>query len=187
MISKTRKLSYFLLIVLSIASWWLLKLNGVEGEKIPAPPHSPDFFSIDYAKWEMDGSGLLKKKLLADTIEHFADDGSTRLNNPKIAINNKQSVSWTIHSEAGVLSDDGKNLLLTGQVIIERGQSDRQRKLKIITRNLTVKPESNHAETQERAEIINPPNVTTGVGMKMFFAEPIKLQLLANVKGKYEK
>jgi len=187
MISTTRRLSYLLLTTLSLASWWLLKLNGIEDGRIPAPLHSPDFFSTRYVKWEMDGLGQPKKKLVADKIEHFADDGLTHLLNPKMDFKNNQSVSWTIHSEAGVLSKDGKDLNLTGQVIIERGESGKQRMLKIITSNLKVQPETNQAETQERVEIINPPNVTTGVGMKLFFAEPVTLRLLANVKGKYEK
>jgi len=187
MISNTRKFSYLLLIVLSIASGWLLKLNGIEDDKIPALRHSPDFFSTDYVKWEMDDRGLPKKKLVVDKMEHYADDGVTRFQNPKVDFKNHPSVSWAIRSEAGELSNDGKDLKLTGAVIIERGPSEKQRMLKIITRNLQVKPEINQAETQERVEILSPPSVTTGVGMKMFFAEPVKLRLLANVKGKYEK
>jgi len=187
MISNTRKFSYILLITLSIGSWWLLQLNGTEDDKITAPSGHPDTFSIHYVKWAMDEGGRPKKTLLADKIEHYADTGVTRLQNPKVGFSNHQSVTWTITSEAGELSNDGKNLNLTGQVVIERGAAEKQRTLKIITRNLLVKPETNQAETQEPVEMTSPPNVTTGVGMKLFFSEPVKLQLLANVKGKYGK
>ena len=51
---------------------------------------------------------------------------------------------------------------------------------------LKVKPDISYAETNQWAELISPPNKTTGTGMKMTYIEPIHLQLLANVKGNYE-
>jgi len=60
------------------------------------------------------------------------------------------------------------------------------RELKIYTFNLKVKPETSYAETDAWAELISLPNWTTGVGMKLTFAEPIHLELLSNVKGNYE-
>lgn len=187
MISRARKSAYLLLMVLAVTSWWLLQLSGIDEERTPVPRHSPDFFSESYVKWEMDARGGLKSKLVTDKMTHYPDDGATQLLRPQIIFANGRQTSWLVNSDEGILTDDGKKLLLKGRVVIDRGRSGRSKALKITTTDLHVEPESSYAQTSARAEILSPPNVTTGTGMKLFFAEPIKLQLLADVKGKYEK
>jgi lipopolysaccharide export system protein LptC len=77
-------------------------------------------------------------------------------------------------------------VLLNGKSVVHRAKSEKIRELIINTSNLRVKPETSYAETDEWAELISLPNVTTGIGMKLVFVVPIHLELLANVKGKYE-
>ena len=150
------------------------------------PPHSPDYFSKGYTKWEMNELGTLKSKLLSDEIIHYSDDGTTHMVNPIMFFHNEKTPPWVIKSSTGILSGDGKDLLLNGNVAINRDKAKGATQLTINTSVLKVKPETSYAETSEWAELISPPNKTTGTGMKMTFAEPIKLQLLTNVKGKYE-
>ncbi|GAB6141402.1 LPS export ABC transporter periplasmic protein LptC [Methylosoma difficile] len=174
--------------ILALFSWWLVQLTdfGVS-QSIPVPPHSPDFFSKDYRKWEMDSQGEVKKRLLTEAIIHYSDDGVTHLQKPLIYFHNGQAAPWEIASETGILSADGKELLLNGKVFIDRAKSAQTRGLKINTSNLKVNPATNTAETKDAAQLISPPNLTTGIGMKLVFVEPIHLELLGNVKGNYEK
>ena len=117
---------------------------------------------------------------------HYSDDGTTHMVNPIMFFHNEKTPPWVIKSETGILSGDGKDLLLNGKVTIDRAKAEGVTQLTINTSMLKVKPETSYAETNEWAELISPPNKTTGTGMKLTFAEPIHLQLLANVKGKYE-
>jgi lipopolysaccharide export system protein LptC len=75
---------------------------------------------------------------------------------------------------------------LNGKAIINRDKAEGSKELTINTSNLRVKIETSYAETDEWAELLSPPNITTGIGMKMTFVAPVHLELLANVKGKYE-
>lgn len=178
---------YLYLIVIAVMSWWLVKLTGVdEFGRIAVPAHSPDYFSKGYTKWEMSDVGRPKSKLIADEMIHYSDDGITHLVKPTMSFYNDQTPPWIIKSDSGVLSADGKDLLLNGKVYIDRASAEGVRELKIYTFNLKVKPETSYAETDEWAELISLPNWTTGVGMKLTFAEPIHLELLSNVKGNYE-
>ncbi len=187
MLSNTHKLGYVLLIALSIASAWLVNLNGLEDDRVALVPHSPDFFSTGYVKWETDETGRSQKKITADRLEHYASDGVSRLEKPQINLVGHASTAWSIRSETGVLSEDGKNLQLHGRTLIERGHPGQQGALKITTSNLTVKPQESRAESSEKTEITSAIQVTTGAGMKIHFAGPVKLQLLGNVKGIYGK
>ena len=185
--SLTENKIYLYLAVVALISWWLVKLTGVDelyhGQ---VPAHSPDYFSKGYTKWEMNELGTLKSKLLSDEMIHYSDDGTTHLVNPLMFFYNEKTPPWVIKSETGILSGDGKDLLLNGKVTIDRAKAEGVTQLTINTSVLKVKPETSYAETNEWAELISPPNKTTGTGMKLTFAQPIHLQLLANVKGKYE-
>lgn len=178
---------YLYLGAFALCSWILVKFTGIEltGPGI-IPPHSPDYFSTGYTKWEMDKTGKPKNKLTADKMTHYSDDGTTHLDNPLMFFHNEKTPPWIVKSETGVMSADGKDLLLNGKASVERAAAPGVRGLTINTSNIKVNPETRYAETREWAELISPPNRTTGIGMKLVFAQPVHLQLLANVKGKYE-
>jgi lipopolysaccharide export system protein LptC len=178
---------YLYLAAVALISWWLVKFTGVDelyhGQ---VPAHSPDYFSKGYTKWEMNELGTLKSKLLSDEMLHYSDDGSIHLVSPVMFFFNEKTPPWVVKSENGILSEDGKDLLLNGKVAIDREKAEGVTQLTINTSMLKVKPETSYAETNEWAELISPPNKTTGTGMKLTFVKPIHLELLANVKGTYE-
>jgi lipopolysaccharide export system protein LptC len=178
---------YLTVAAVAIASWWLVDLIGNDdGQQGAVVAHSADYFSTQYTKFEMNVLGKLNKKLIADRVTHYSDDGTSHSVNPVIFFYNEKTPPWVINAQAGVLSADGKDLLLNGKAIVHRDKSETVRELTINTANLRVKPETSYAETDEWAELLSPPNITTGTGMKLVFATPIHLELLANVKGKYE-
>ena len=178
---------YLYLGAIALLSSWLVNFIELVMPSYPdALPHSPDYFSTGYTKWEMNEQGDLKNKLLADKIMHYSDDGKTHTIKPVMSFYNKNTPPWVIQSESGILSTDGKDLLLDGKVTISREKAKGSVPLTINTRLLKVKPDISYAETTQWAELISPPNKTTGKGMKMTYIEPVHLQLLANVKGNYE-
>lgn len=186
-IEKRYFTSYLYLAALALMSWWLVKLTGVdEITESKAPAHSADYFSNDYAKWEMTESGTLKSQLLTDEMIHYGDNGQTVMLKPLMHFYNEKTPPWVIKSEKGELSADGKILLLLGKVNITRAKAQGVRPLTINTFNLKVNPETSYAETKLWSELISPPNKTTGIGMKMVYTDPVHLELLSKVKGNYE-
>ncbi len=179
--------NYLYLTIIALMSWWLVKLIGENVlDRMAVTAHSPDYFSKSYTKLEMDTLGKPKSKLFADEMVHYSDDKTTHLKKPLMYFYNEKMPPWIISSETGILSADGKNLLLNGKVVVDRASAEGVKGLKIYTFNLKVKPETSYAETDEWAELISLPNWTTGVGMKLVFAQPIHLELLSKVKGNYE-
>jgi lipopolysaccharide export system protein LptC len=186
MIRLNGNYSYPTLIMVAAMSWWLLKLTSQdEFGRIVAPAHSPDYFSKGYTKLEMSELGRPKTKLLADEMIHYSDDSTTQMLKPLMTFYNDTVPPWIIKAETGLMSADGKDLLLGGKVYVDRAAAEGVRELKIYTSTLKVKPEISYAETDAWAELISLPNWTTGIGMKLTFAEPIHLELLSHVKGNY--
>jgi lipopolysaccharide export system protein LptC len=178
---------YLFLTLVALVSWWLVKLSGLdEMTSAKAPAHSADYFSKVYRKREMNDAGILKSQLIADQMIHYSDDGTTTLLKPLFYSYNENNPPWLIQSNTGLLSADGKDLLLNGAVTINRAKAPGIRPLTINTSQLKVKPDSQYAETDTWAELISPPNKTSGTGMKLVYAQPVHLQLLAHVKGNYE-
>ena len=181
------KFIYVFLSALALLSWWLLEYSGlIETKKAAVSRTSPDYFSTGYTKWEMDETGQPKSKLEAEEMTHTVGYWATNTKKPIIYFFNDKSPPWVIQAETGILSKDGKKIELKGKVTIDRAQAEGVRQLNIKTSNLNVNPETNYAETTAWAEIINPPNITTGTGMKVTFKNPIHLELLSKVQGKYE-
>jgi len=178
---------YLYLLLFALASWMLVNLSGDDTlNSRLIPPHSPDLFSKGYIKSEMGLSGYLNTQLFADKIIHYSDDHTTYLEKPTIVFYLENQSPWRIQSESGSVSADRKNILLLGKAIVERTQYHNTKPLRINTSNLKVKPETHYAETDERADLVSLPNKTTGTGMKLVFKQPIHIELLAHVQGKYE-
>lgn len=178
---------YLTVAAVAMVSWGLVNfIEGDGGQRSLAPAHSTDYFSNGYTKFEMNELGTLTKKLIADQVSHYSDDDTTHTVSPVMFFYKEKSPPWVIKAQTGVLSADGKDLLLNGKAIVSRAKAEGVKELIINTANLRVKPDTSYAETDEWTELISPPNVTTGIGMKLVFASPIHLELLANVKGKYE-
>lgn len=186
---------FFFWVSIALLSWLLLNLNDLN-ESIHSTPiaHSPDYFSQGYNKWEMNEGGLPNSQLVADKIIHYSDDRETHLDHPVyVSFADKSEKTgdkfppWIIRSESGLLSADTKHLQLKGHVIIDKSKGTGSRAVQIRTTNLKVELDTRHAETDQSAELISDANRTTGQGMKFTFKPPVRLQLLSNVKGKYEK
>ena len=178
---------YVFLAAVALLSWWLAEYSGlVELGKVKKKGRHPDYFSKGYTQWEMDETGKLKSKLVADEMTHYLGFWATYTKKPVMQFNNKTTPPWVIESATSALSRDGKKLLLNGKVTVNRAKAVGVRQLIINSSNLVVNPETSYAETKAWAELISPPNITTGTGMKLTFKEPIHLELLSKVKGKYE-
>jgi lipopolysaccharide export system protein LptC len=181
------KFIYVLLVTLALLSWWLTQYSGfIEPNKAVVTGTNPDYFSKGYTKWEMDETGKLKSKLVAEEMTHYVEYWATYTRKPIIQFNNEKNPPWIIEAETGIMSKDGNRLKLNGKVTVNRAKDEEVRQLIINTSNITVSPNTSYAETTEWAELISPPNTTTGIGMKLTFKDPIHLELLSKVKGKYE-
>jgi lipopolysaccharide export system protein LptC len=183
----SEKFIYVFLVALALLSWWLTQYSElIEPTKAVVTGRNPDFFSKGYTKWEMDETGKLKSKLVAEEMTHYPDYWATYTKKPVIQFINEKTPPWLVEAETGILSKDGKQLQLNGKVAVNRAKSEHTRQLIINTSDVMINPETSYAETKAWAELISPPHVTTGIGMKLTFKEPIHLELLSKVKGKYE-
>ncbi|NOQ13203.1 MAG: LPS export ABC transporter periplasmic protein LptC [Methyloprofundus sp.] len=176
-----------LLLLVFLFSMWAVN-NGPEqnlAKKLAQVEHRADHFAVSYSKIMLDESGQPKNKLYADFAAHYSDSDETELTSPLLTVNKGDLPPWIIRSKSGVIADNGRTLFMNGQVNIDRAGAENVREVKIKTSNLHIQPKRNYAETAEWAELISGLDTISGVGMKLFYQDPLYIELLANIKGRH--
>ncbi|TPW12363.1 MAG: hypothetical protein FD130_1787 [Halothiobacillaceae bacterium] len=173
------------LLLLVGATWWYL------GRSVPTPERTvrslaaePDAFLKNFTLTAMDERGLLQQQLVADKMVHFTGSGESEVSKPHLTLYREQQNPWEITAERGWFNTNGDRALLQEQVVME--QMDKQgHPLTLQTRDLTVIPKKNYAETDAAVTVTSHRGVIRGVGLRAYLKEG-RLSLLANVKGRYE-
>ncbi len=176
-----------LLLLIFLGSMWAVKNEPDQDiyQDQAKVGRSAAHFAVDYSKVTMNGSGLPESHLFADFAEHFSDNNETELTRPVLTVNKDNLPPWIIRSKTGLVADDGRSILMSGPVYIDRAGAKNVREVKIKTSNLHIQPKKNYAETDEWAELVSGLDTISGVGMKLFYQDPLYIELLADVKGKH--
>jgi len=174
-----------ILLSLVLGSGWLNRTT--EKKPVYQPePHSPDYYLNHFTATTMGENGKPDKSLSADKMVHFPDDDTTELSQPRMTIHDDDSPPWKVRSETGWVSGDKELVLLQGKVNIDRQAAPGVRPFHIITSDLRVQPKNNYAETDADAYTKSRDDWVESTGMQVWFTRPIRVKLLANVRGRYE-
>ena len=174
-----------LLLLVFLLSIWVVnnEPEQILGQDSIQKEHRADHFALNYNKITMDKAGRPANKLYADFAAHYGDNDETELTNPLLTVYKGDLPPWIIRSKTGVIADDGDMVLMHGQVYIDRASAKNVREVNVKTSNLRIQPKKNYAETDEWAELVTGLDTISGVGMKLFYQDPLYIELLANVKG----
>ncbi len=175
-----------LLGLLALLSQWLLNLNEA-GQRAPEskPRHEPDYTMDNFVITAMDSAGKPAHRLQASRMVHYADDGSSEFTRPDITLYQEDAAPWEMHAERGWMSKDHKRILLQDEVLIENPAAAPSEVWHLKTRDLTLLPDEDYAETAAPVTITGRTSVTSGVGMQVFIKQG-RLKLLSQVRGRYE-
>ena len=176
-----------LLLLVFLISMWAVNNEPEQSLDLKSTQvgHITDRFAVSYSKIMLDEFGQPKNKLYADFAVHYSDSAETELTKPQLIVKKGDLPPWIIRSSSGIITDDGQLLLMQGQVNIDRAGAENVREVNIETSNLRIEPKRSYAETDEWAELITGLDTISGVGMKLFYQEPLYIELLANVKGSH--
>ncbi len=175
-----------ILLLLVAGTFWLARQNSSETPPYTAREHRVDYYLEGVDSTLMDLSGRPGKRLIAERMTHFMDDDSTELQSPRLTLYDLDRPPWRVNSETGWLSGDGEVLLLQGAVKIDRSAAPGVRPLHIRTRDLRVQPRDNYVETDAEVNARSGQDRIDAKGMQIWLQQPIRIKLLANVRGRYE-
>lgn len=180
--------NFSLLLLIFLISMWAVNYSP-EHKIAPQPiamEHNAEHFAVGYSKTQMNESGLADSTLTADFAANYSDNIGTELTNPRMTVFKQDAPPWIVRSETGHISPGGNQIFMNGPVFIDRAAAENVRAVNIKTTNLRVFPSRNYAETDDWAELVSGLDRISGVGMKLFYQEPLYIKLLKNVKGLHE-
>jgi lipopolysaccharide export system protein LptC len=180
-------LTYFLLGLLALGSWWATKyFISAEGLSPKSFRGKVDYFSKDLRRTVMDETGTPKELLLADSLVHYENDNHTELSHPVMTLYSEKGPPWVIRADSAVLPGDGDNVYLYGEVLILRDADESGRTVRIETSNARVQPDRHYAETDEFVRVLSPPDTIAGTGAQVHFGDNLNFTILSNVRRKHE-
>ncbi|MBU0498569.1 MAG: LPS export ABC transporter periplasmic protein LptC [Gammaproteobacteria bacterium] len=176
-----------LFIGLALFTWWL---NSEDQAKQPArvakEGHFPDHYAENLVATEMSELGFPARSLTAQRMVHYADDSSSEFVRPRMTVFEGEKPPWVIRSSNGWMSGNGVDLLLQGEVDIDREAGEGVRPAHLTTRDLRVNTETEFAQTERPVFVISLNDKVESVGMQAWLKAPMRVQLQSKVKGRYE-
>jgi len=171
---------WLVLISLALATTWLVRsLDDDHSKQTESSPQVSDYTLKNFKSSQMDEHGRLKNQLIAETMIHYPDRNAT-LTAPYMVFYKEAQPTWTVRAEQAEVSPDGKQVWLIGNTIL--GQPEKT--MEIISRDVWVQLDSEHAETTAPTTVISNHGKTHSIGMRVFLSTE-RVELLSQVRGHY--
>lgn len=147
------------------------------------PPHTPDYTISGFTASTMDTSGRLRRRMQAEHLAHYPDDGVTELTAPRLVFFRGKAPPWRVDAGSGRVTAEGDRVDLAGGVRMVRPEGDGE--VTLVTEALEVRPDAEYAQTDRPVTLTAPGAEVHGVGMEAYLKEQ-RLVLLNDVEGRYE-
>lgn len=159
-----------LILVSSLAVNWLLE--EPEKQALISTRNDPDLYMLNATIKQFGDGGELQHTLSAERFTHFPLTDLTTMQAPRIELGpGDKTKNWDISAREGRLLSESlyreEIIELWSDVLVDQSGAGDQFVL-IQTSSLTVYPERNYAETDEKVYIDSLTGRTTAAGMKAF-------------------
>lgn len=170
------------LIVLVAGTSWVAKWLTPISKTAQPVRHEADFYLADFTATALDAQGRPQHRLQAERMVHYGDDDTAELTRPQITTFDDQGPTWSAQSATGWVSPNGKVVRLLGPVTmvrVDRGSGP----ARIETRDLTLHPDDDFAETAAPVRFSDARGFIMAVGMRAQLGDNGHLELLSRVRG----
>lgn len=165
-------------------AWWLPKGDEPDTVQKAHRDRRPDYTVDNFTATEMDETGTPKQRLVATELRHYADDDTNELESPRLTVFEAGTPPWLVRSETAWVSGDSGQILLQGEVFIDREAGKTTRPVHIKTRKLLVRRRDSYAQTDQPVHATsNLDWVTSDNGAEIWFGEDLRIKLQGRARG----
>ncbi len=172
---------WIILVSLVFITTWLVR--SVDDEStiiIENNLEIPDYTLKNFDTIRMDEFGELKSQLTATDMIHYPNT-NTSIADPIMVFYQDNNPLWTVKADNGEISPKADQIWLLGDTIL---QQHKQQAIKIISHNLWIKIDTEHAYTDALTTIISKFGETKATGMQIFMKIE-QIELFSQVRGHY--
>ncbi len=166
-------------------TYWLNQqvLNGQTAqEKILR--HEPDAFMENFSAIKLNQLGVPRLIMTAKKLQHYADDDSTTLENPRLVMMMTARPAIHIIAREGVVSSKGDEVFLNRDVELLREPGATQEQLTVHTEYLHIVPDREWLDTDQQVTLEDAQMNLQATGLEMD-NKARTLKLLSKVKSDY--
>jgi lipopolysaccharide export system protein LptC len=173
------------LLALLGATYWLDK----QAQPDPAAPvirprHDPDAIVDGFSATTLNKSGTPSFIVHAGKMLHFSDDDSTNLEAPRITLLDERNLPLYASAQDGIISSKGEEIILAGNVAVQRNTGKQNRILNLQTDYLRVLPGEGLLETDRPVKLTEPDSIASAVGLELN-NNTRTMKLLSRVRTEY--
>ncbi|MCG2634856.1 MAG: LPS export ABC transporter periplasmic protein LptC [Gammaproteobacteria bacterium] len=147
--------------------------------------HVPDYIVDQFNSTLLGRNGKPLYRLGAVELKHFSDDDTSELQQPRYAKFPEGAKPVFISADRGWMNADETELLLVGNVQVNKGQPGDTQSIKATMETLRIFPKEDFAETDSPVHLEGQGTVADAIGMHADLAND-RLTLLSKVRGKQE-
>jgi lipopolysaccharide export system protein LptC len=187
--SQTAATLFPLLVLAGLAglAFWL-----AEATALPPPPadgktrHDPDAIVEQFTVFRYGADGLPRYQLYARRMEHYPDDDSSLVLDPRLTSYRPNAPEVTARGQNAIITREGEHVWLRGDVVLARAADKRRPELVARTTELIILPEEGRAFNQHPARITQGANWIEGIGLAVDNRQGT-FALNQSVRGEYSR
>ncbi|ATE58672.1 LPS export ABC transporter periplasmic protein LptC [Thauera sinica] len=154
------------LTVIAGASLWLDRITRVEEAPGQIEPQTgPDFAASNTRIVGYAHDGSQRYELLAERLEHFPADDTTRLTQPRLTVF-RPGTEFHVTAANGKVSPGGEQIDLSGDVRARRSRSADAPELVLASETLTVWPDPQSARTDQPVRLTQGQTIADALGLE---------------------
>lgn len=181
--SKSR-ITLAVLLLVPVFSYWIINTDSrVNNTPKAVIINGVDYFMKEVSSKEFNAQGELLRTLSADTLQHFPQDKLAKLEQPRINLFSKNTLTLTAQSQSGTSFDDTDQLDLVEQVIVTHNPLSVAASV-LKTSTLSLHQAQGIAKTSAPVVITKQAHITTATGMIINYKTNTS-ELLSDVKGTF--
>lgn len=175
-----------LMLFLAALTLWLQYAVQMAGSDVSASKrHDPDAVIDNFTIRRLGEQGKPRHSLTASKMMHFPDDNTTEILYPHVTYLDDAQGNMTVTASRGVLTNNGDEAFLYGNVMVEQDTTPAREGIKAQTEYLHLHTEKRTGQTDRPVMIVQGRSVLTGVGM-MIREDARELTLMSQVKGTFD-
>lgn len=176
-----------LLGLLAALSFWLQRTVDIpESRHDGKLRHDPDTLVENFEVRRMDVNGALQYRLTAPHMQHFPDDDTSLLSDPKLDYYRPDAPTMTLSGKQAYVAPKGETVFFWDDVVAVRAATPDHPALIARMPDLTVQPEEGIAFTNSPVNITQGRSWIRGVGMHLDNNTSV-LVLKSQVTGTYHR
>lgn len=179
-------LPVLVIVLAALSSWWLYHQVAQDRARADGSQREdPDAFADDIDLSSLDAAGRLVNRLWAKRMLHFPHDDSTTLEAPYLELYRPAEPPWQVRARSGRVASGGDEILLEGDVDIQRAAGAGLRPAHFTTESLRVYPEREYAETDAPVTYRSTGLVVRALGIRAYLDRG-QVELPARVRATHQ-